>query len=188
MAISSVGSSPTTAQAARAPDSPEQTRQQNQKDQNIAILEAHRTLSLSTKNQPLSLVYQAAIDAINEKLAPELGEQAIERAHEEGLDVSPQATADRIVSLTTGMFGRFQQHRPELAEPEQVERFLQLISSGIDQGFSEARDILDGLGVLEGDIASNIDKTYELVQLGLQEFRERFIPADSFNSESSSEQ
>ncbi|OMH39564.1 DUF5610 domain-containing protein [Motiliproteus sp. MSK22-1] len=181
MAIPSIGSSSASGQTAeaKAPENPEQMRQQNQKQQNVAILEAHRTLSLSAKNQPLSLVYQAAIDAINETLAPELGEQAIERAHEEGLDVSPQATADRILSLTTGMFSRFQQHRPELAEPEQVERFLQLISSGIDQGFAEAKDILDGLGVLEGDIASNIDKTYELVQQGLQEFRERFASSET---------
>ena len=51
-----------------------------------------------------------------------------------------------------------------------------MIGGGIDQGFKEARDILNSLGVLEGEIADNIDKTYELVQTGLQDFR------DSFNS------
>ncbi|WP_292746763.1 DUF5610 domain-containing protein, partial [Methylophaga sp. UBA3191] len=42
------------------------------------------------------------------------------------------------------------------------------------QGFKEARDILGGLKVLEGDIAGNIDKTYDLVQQGLQSFVENY--------------
>ncbi len=41
---------------------------------------------------------------------------------------------------------------------------------GIDQGFSEARDVLGGLKVLEGEIADNIDKTYEIIQKGLEDF------------------
>ena len=51
--------------------------------------------------------------------------------------------------------------------------FVEVISQGIEQGFNEARDILDGLAVLEGDIAATIDTTFELVQLGLQEFSDR---------------
>jgi hypothetical protein len=35
---------------------------------------------------------------------------------------------------------------------------------------TEAREILGGLNVLDGDIASNIDKTYDLVQKKLNDF------------------
>ncbi|MBT5370276.1 MAG: DUF5610 domain-containing protein, partial [Gammaproteobacteria bacterium] len=49
-----------------------------------------------------------------------------------------------------------------------------IIGGGIDQGFAEAREILDGLSVLEGDIATNIDATYDLVQEGLQAFIESY--------------
>ena len=181
MSISSIGSSPAATSTAENKPSvrAESVAEISRKQQNLAILEANRSVSLSAKNQPLSLVFQAAIDAINQQLAPELGEQAIQRTRDQGVDVSPEATAERIVSLTTGMFGRFQQHRPELSEPQQVDRFLELISSGIDQGFKEARDILDGLQVLEGDIATNIDRTYELVQKGLEAFRASFSLSDS---------
>jgi hypothetical protein len=55
--------------------------------------------------------------------------------------------------------------------------FIELIGGGIDKGFAEARQILDGLKVLEGDIASNIDKTYELVQVGLKAFMENHSPS-----------
>ena len=50
----------------------------------------------------------------------------------------------------------------------------EVIGGGIDQWFKEARDILGGLKVLEGDIAGNIDKTYDLVQQGLQSFVENY--------------
>jgi hypothetical protein len=55
--------------------------------------------------------------------------------------------------------------------------FVKLIGGGIDKGFAEARQILDGLKVLEGDVASNVDKTYELVQAGLKAFVENHSPS-----------
>jgi len=50
-----------------------------------------------------------------------------------------------------------------------------VISGGIDKGFKDARDILEGLNVLkEGNIAGNIDATYDLVQKGLQAFVDNY--------------
>jgi hypothetical protein len=46
------------------------------------------------------------------------------------------------------------------------------IGDAIDHGFKEASDILSGLKVLEGDIAAGVDKTYELIQQGLAQFRQ----------------
>lgn len=161
-----------------APARPETTEAPGlsaRKRQNLAILQASEQVSLKSGNRSLALAFTAAIDAINKELAPELGENAIQRAQESGLDVSPDATAERIVSLTTGLFSRFQAHRPELSQPQQVERFMELITSGIEQGFAEAREVLDGLGVLEGEIATNVDLTFERVQEGLTAFRERML-------------
>ena len=154
-------------------------RQVVQREHNVAILQAHQDVSISFKSEPLALVYQTAIDAINKELEPELGGNSIQRGYESGIDVSPEATADRIVSFSTGLFSLYQQQHPKLSEQEQLDKFLDVIGGGIDQGFSEAREILDGLGVLEGDIASNIDKTYELVQEGLAAFRQKFETAES---------
>jgi len=146
---------------------------------NVAILQAHQDVSISTKNEPLALIYKAAIEGINKELETELGENAIENAYEGGLDVSPEATADRILKFSIGLFPLYQQQHPELSEQEQAEKFAEIIGGGIDTGFSEARDILDGLGVLEGEIADNIDKTYNIIQEGLAAFREKYaLPAD----------
>ena len=154
-------------------------RQVVQREQNVAILQAHQDVSLGIKSEPLALVYQTAIDSINKELESDLGENSIQRGYESGLDVSPEATADRIVSFSTGLFSLYQQQHPKLSEQEQLDKFIDVIGGGIDQGFSEAREILDGLGVLEGDIASNVDKTYDLVQEGLAEFKQKFEPAQS---------
>ena len=53
-----------------------------------------------------------------------------------------------------------------------------MIRGGIEQGFSEARDVLDSLSVFEGDIATNIDSTYDLVLEGLSAFVANFNQAE----------
>ena len=141
---------------------------------NSAILQANLNVNVSAGNEPLALLYKAAIEGINEALEPELGANAIQNAYDSGLDVSPEATAERIVSLSTAFFSSYQEQHPELSDQEAATKFAEIIGGGIDQGFGEAREILQGLDVLEGDIASNIDSTYDLVQQGLQAFVERY--------------
>lgn len=145
--------------------------QQAKTEQNRAILEASLEVSISSGNESMSLLFKAAIEKINEVLAPDLGPRPLEAAVESGLDVSPEATADRIVSLTTGLFARYQEANPELQGAALIDRFVDVIGGGIEQGFAEAREILDGLGVLEGDIATNIDLTFDLVMEKLEQFR-----------------
>lgn len=145
---------------------------------NVSILQAHQDVSLSIKSEPLALIYKTAIEALNKELAPELGENSIQKGYEGGLDVSPEATAGRILSFSTGLFSLYQQQHPELNEQEQAEKFIGIIGGGIDTGFSEAREILDGLGVLKDDIAENIDITYNLIQKGLHEFLAKYSPLD----------
>ena len=61
---------------------------------------------------PLTLAYQAAIDRINEAVAPYLGENAVIRGDKAEVDVSPPITADRIVSRSTALFSRFADRFP----------------------------------------------------------------------------
>ncbi|QYK13768.1 DUF5610 domain-containing protein [Shewanella rhizosphaerae] len=148
---------------------------------NTAILEAQQEVNLSAGNEPMQLLYKAAIEAINEELAPTMGEHAIERAAAQGVDTSPEATAERIVSFATQFFAIHQEQNSSMSFDEQLSSFMDIIGGAIDQGFDEAKDILSGLKVLEGDIAAGVDKTYGLVQEGLQAFR------DSFNLETEQE-
>lgn len=122
---------------------------------------------------------KTALEGINEELSATLGDNAIQNAYDSGLDVSPDATAERIVSLSTAFFSSYQGQHPELKPDAALISFTDLIKGGIDTGFAEARDILSGLSVLDGDIASNIDKTYELVQEKLAAFIENTGSAEN---------
>ena len=142
----------------------------NKKQLNASILESSIKFSESISNQPQSLVLKTALQGINESLQEMGVESSVEEAYESGVDFSPEATAERIVTFSTQFYSSYQEQHPEMGEEESLTTFVDLISQGVEQGFGEARDILGGLKVLEGEIAENIDKTYQLVQDGLHAF------------------
>ncbi len=143
------------------------------KQLNADIVES--TIKVNSGNESLSLVLKTALEGINEALRGTLGDNAIQTAVDSGVDVSPEATAERIVSISTGLFDSFQEQHPELSQDEALTAFVDIVKSGIDTGFSEARDVLTSLNALgNGDVAGNIDETYTLVQEKLQSFVESF--------------
>ncbi|MCK9388658.1 MAG: DUF5610 domain-containing protein [Sulfuritalea sp.] len=137
-------------------------------NQNAAILQASLDVSIQSKNQPLVLLLKSAIAGINQLLKPEFGDNAIEAAA--GQDNTPDGTAGRIVSLSTGFFDAFKQQHPGENAGDVLTKFMDTIRSGFEQGAKEAQGILEGMGVLDGDIASNIGKTLELVRQGYADF------------------
>ncbi|MBB5390322.1 MULTISPECIES: DUF5610 domain-containing protein [unclassified Herbaspirillum] len=135
---------------------------------NVSILQASLEVSINSQNDPLALVYKSAIENINDVLRPEMGDNAIQNAMAQ--DNSPEGTAGRIVSFVTNLFELYKQNNPDKDDATNIDNYMALIFKGVDQGFKEARGILDSLSVLNGDIASNIDKTYDLVQKSLADF------------------
>ena len=150
----------------------------NKKLLNASILESSLKYQGTVANQPQTLLLKTALEGINEALKALGVEKTVEQGVEEGIDVSPEATADRIVSFSTQFFPLYAEQHPEMDEQEALTKFTEIISGGIDQGFGEAKEVLSGLNVLEGDIATNIDKTYELVQQGLTDFIEKYSVND----------
>ena len=137
---------------------------------NAQILEASLRVSLQTGNDSLALLYRTAVDAINQELAPELGPDAIQNAM--GQDHSAQATAGRIVGLSTAMFDAYAARYPDKELAEVAQDFVALIRGGFEQGYQEAEDILNSLGVLGADspVAAGIAQTYELVHKGYDDW------------------
>lgn len=146
--------------------------EQSKKAQDLAVLTAS---SNSAAGNPMKLLYKTAIEEINKQLEPIFGKNAAQQAYDSNLDVSPEATAERIVDGSVAFFEGFKAQNPDLSEEDALNEFMSVIGSGIEQGFNEARDILDSLKVLEGDIAKNIDLTFDFVQQGLTSFREKTL-------------
>ena len=143
-------------------------------ESNAKLLASALDVTVSVGNNQQALVLKTAIEGINEALQETLGDNAIQNTFDSGLDVSLEATAESIVSLSTAFFGAYQEANPDLSQEEALTAFIDVIAGGIEQGFTEARDVLEGLSVLDGDIATNVDSTYDLVQQGLLTFVANF--------------
>lgn len=166
-------------------DRAEQARQA----QNTAILRANEQVSLRSNNDSLSLLYKTALEGINAELEPVLGENAAQKIYDSGIDTSPEATAERIVAFATGFYSRYKELNPGKSEEETLDSFLKVIGGGIEKGFTDAKDILKGLKVYEGEVESGVDKTYGLVMQGLNSFRDKMLelattPVQSDNDDS----
>jgi len=124
---------------------------------------------INAKNNPTELILQAAMEKINEIFSPHLGDGAVGRAVESGQDMSPEATADRILSFATQIIGRVESQQADLPADEQRsrEQLFNNIQLGIERGFEQARGILDGLQALNGETVEGVDATYAHVQSGL---------------------
>ena len=148
--------------------------QDAQKQLNAAILSSALELNLSSGNEPLSLFYKAALDNINEAFTGTLSNNANDSKYRSTTQVSPESTADRLISVSVAFFPLFQQQRPDLSEEEAANIFAQTIGEAIDSGFGETQEILSNLTILKDSAADNIVRTYELVQQKLQTFVESF--------------
>lgn len=144
---------------------------------NASILEATFSLSDDPETRSLALLFRSAIDNINELLRPELGENALQHAMDQ--DNTPAGTAGRIVSISTGFFEAYKLQHPGEDEASLLKDFMATILRGFEQGYGEAKNLLSGLGVLNGDIAGNIEKTRELVLQGYADFEARIIDGTS---------
>ena len=144
------------------------------KDLNVGILQASMAVSIRAGDESQALLFRTAIEGINEALAPTLGADAIQNAM--GQDNSAEATAGRIVSMSTAFFDAYAARRPE-DDPETVLRdFMDVIRGGFEKGFGEARDILSGLGVFNGAVEADVTKTRELVLQGYDRFMLERLP------------
>lgn len=88
------------------------------------------------------------------------------------LDVSPEATATRIVEFATGFLDSFEQQRPEQAPSQRLDDFSGLIRNAVAEGFAQAQDFLRAFQPSE-EVQADIDRTFRLVMEGIERFAER---------------
>ncbi|MDP3816933.1 DUF5610 domain-containing protein [Pseudomonas sp.] len=89
-------------------------------------------------------------------------------------DYSPEKVAGRILGFIEQ---RLESEKAAGADTSKLQGLLEQARSGVEQGFAEARKILDGMGVLQGKVATDIDDTYQRIQDGFADLDKRFNPA-----------
>ncbi|MFZ3152822.1 DUF5610 domain-containing protein [Pseudomonas sp.] len=86
-------------------------------------------------------------------------------------DYTPEKVAGRILGFIEQ---RLQSEQAAGADTGKLQKLLGQARSGVEKGFAEARKILDGMGVLQGKVASDIDDTYQKIQDGFSDLDKRF--------------
>lgn len=111
---------------------------------------------------------QALANRLAERLGLEPG--ALQGAREA---FSPDKVAERVL----GFIERHLQGEAAAgAAPEKLQDLLGQAREGVEKGFAEARKILDGLGLLQGKVAEDIDSTYDKIQSGLSGLQGGLVP------------
>ncbi len=86
-------------------------------------------------------------------------------------DYTPEKVAGRIVDFIEM---RLRSEAAGGADPAKLQNLLSQAREGVEKGFAEARKILDGMGVLQGKVAADIDDTYQRIQDGLAGLDSRY--------------
>jgi len=116
----------------------------------------------------LSLTGKEIVDKIIEQLRIELPEGVQSLKPE---DVTPEATASRIVTGVTAFFDQYAKQNKGLEGDALVESFLTQVQTGVDRGYGEAVKILEAIGAFEVDgVKSGIESTRFLIDEKLSAF------------------
>ncbi|OIO74485.1 MAG: hypothetical protein AUJ57_02155 [Zetaproteobacteria bacterium CG1_02_53_45] len=145
--------------------------QEHKLDDPSRLSRVESQISIGAGKNPTELILQSAMKKINEMFAPHLGDRAIEYAAQSGQDMGPETTAQRILSYASLIIGRAENEQVDLPVEEQRsrEQLFNNIKVGIERGFEQSRNILEGMQALNGDVKETVNSTYDYVQQGLAE-------------------
>jgi len=129
---------------------------------------------------PQKIVGAQVLDKLGKVLNTEgLGLTGLEKE-----DFTPEKVSDRIMSSIQAAYGQFRQAQPDA----DADKFFSEVKEGLEKGFSEAKDILQGLGVLQGKVAEDVGKTEDLTMQGLDKLasQEKLASQDKLTSKDDS--
>lgn len=129
--------------------------------------------SLST-DESMGIVVERAMDKLRQIVSDARAALGLPEDDSEStgamLDTSPDATANRIADFALSAFSAWRKQHTDFSDDEARQQFSDFIGGAIQDGIQEARDILKAVNALTGEVDSNIDTTWGIIQQRLDDF------------------
>lgn len=98
--------------------------------------------------------------------------ESAEEASKETRESNPEGVAQSIFGrISGGLYRSIRRASPDLTKA-QFEEFSASVFKGVERGLSEAREVLEGMDVLEGEIESDVKETGKLLNKHLERWIE----------------
>lgn len=143
--------------------------------QNAMIIEASLKVSVKAGDNPQGLLFRSSLESIYEsiggfesKINPDYQMPSMNDANNPF--ATPEGTAGVILGFSLGLYERFAASHKGEDEAEVAAKFIETVRGGFEKGYGEAVDILEALNVFEGNVKSEIQKTWDLVQKGYDDW------------------
>lgn len=122
----------------------------------------------ATESEALNVVRERAFEQLRGIVDEARAELGI--PEDATLDTSPEATADRIANFAIKFFDNYAENNGLEDDEEGRSQYAEFIGGAIEQGISEAREILQGLQVMSPEVNDTIENTAGLIQNRLDDF------------------
>ncbi len=121
--------------------------------------------------QGIVLTADEIVSRLNEMLSDSLP-GGIESLQAE--DVTAEATAERIVTGISALFSAYAEQHPELVGEDLLGSFMKEARKGVEQGYGEAVDTLEGLGAFNFEgVKEGVQETKSLIEIKLEEYEQK---------------
>lgn len=142
---------------------------------NAQIIEASLKVSVKAGDNAGGLLFRTSLESIYEsiggfqsKIDPDYKMPSMNDANNPF--ATPEGTAGVILGFSLGLYERFAESHKGEDEAEVAAKFIETIRGGFEKGYGEAVDILDALSVWNGNVKSEIEQTWNLVQKGYDDW------------------
>jgi len=143
---------------------------------NSQIIEASLKIEISASSNSQGLLYRSCLESIYEaigggfesKINPDYKMPTM--MDENNPYATPEGTANVILSFSLGLYAQYSASHSGEDSAETATNFIELIRGGFEKGYGEAVDILESLSAFDETIKSEIEKTWELVQKGYDDW------------------
>jgi len=144
-------------------------------DHNQKLMIGAKTL-LASLNQQLTVDKSFSYESFSSTSVKIKDGQALDKIEVKPFEFDFEEVAKNVMDFVSGVIAGAKKGG---ASDEKLNELLSQARSGIDQGFSQAREELEGFDIFTKDVEEGINKSYDAIQTGLTALEKQLFPQES---------